>query len=340
MRDPGTGTTFPHRMQQPSADSSAPAARAVDPTGRILLVSPCRNEQDYMRRTLDAVLGQTCPPTVWVIVDDGSTDATPAILADYAARHPCLRIVQREDRGKRSVGPGVIEAFYAGLDTVDLGEFEFVCKLDLDLDLPRDYFERLIGRMRAEPRLGSCSGKPFYKDAAGREVAEFCDDEIVVGMTKLYRVQCFREIGGFVRQVMWDGIDSHRCRLLGWTARSSGDAELRFEHLRPMGSSDANVLRGRRRHGLGQYFMGTSPLYLLASAVRRLFQQPYVVGAAVMVWGYVAAWWRREPRYDDLEFRRFLRSYQRRSLVFGKRRTIAAIERETAARWQASHRRP
>lgn len=312
----------------------------IDPRGRILLVSPCRNEQDYMRRTLDAVLGQTRPPTVWVIVDDGSTDRTPAILAEYAAAHPCLRIVRREDRGKRSVGPGVIEAFYAGLATVDLAEFEYVCKLDLDLDLPRDYFERLLQHMAAEPRLGSCSGKPFYRDAAGREVDEFCDSEIVVGMTKFYRVACFQEIGGFVRQVMWDGIDSHRCRLLGWTARSYDDRALRFEHLRPMGSSDANVLRGRARHGMGQYFMGTAPLYLLASAVRRLGQAPYVVGAATMLWHYCRAWWRGEPRYDDLEFRRFLRSYQRRALVFGKRRTIAAIERETAPRWLARHPQP
>jgi glycosyltransferase involved in cell wall biosynthesis len=324
-----------------ASHASEPAAAArIDPTGRILLVSPCRNEQDYMRRTLDAVLGQTCPPTVWVIVDDGSTDATPAILADYAARHPCLRIVRREDRGKRSVGPGVIEAFYAGLDTVALDEFEYVAKLDLDLDLPRDYFERLVARMHAEPRLGSCSGKPFYRDRAGREVAEFCDSEIVVGMTKFYRVACFREIGGFVRQVMWDGIDSHRCRLLGWTARSYDDPELRFEHLRPMGSSDANVLRGRARHGMGQYFMGSAPAYFLASAVRRLAQEPYVIGAATMLWHYFKAWWRNEPRYDDLEFRKFLRSYQRRALLFGKRRTIAAIERQTAARWQQHHGRP
>lgn len=324
-----------NQASAPDTPAPRPAAR-----GRILLVSPCRNEQDYMRRTLDAVLGQTCPPTTWVIVDDGSTDATPAILAEYAARHACLRIVRREDRGKRSVGPGVIEAFYAGLDSVDLADYEYVCKLDLDLDLPRDYFEQLLARMQAEPRLGSCSGKPFYRDASGREIAEFCDSEIVVGMTKFYRVACFQEIGGFVRQVMWDGIDSHRCRLLGWTARSYDDPSLRFEHLRPMGSSDANVLRGRARHGMGQYFMGTAPSYMLASALRRLTQAPYVVGAATMLWHYLRAWWRGEPRYDDLEFRRFLRSYQRRALVLGKRRTIAAIEQATAARWRARHPEP
>jgi len=101
-------------------------------------------------------------PALWVIVDDGSSDATPAILADYAARYDFIRVVRREDRGRRSVGPGVIEAFYAGYDTIDPKQFDYLCKLDLDLDLPPRYFELLMERMEALPRLGTCSGKPYY----------------------------------------------------------------------------------------------------------------------------------------------------------------------------------
>lgn len=290
-----------------------------------------------MRRTLDAVCGQTHLPARWIIVDDGSTDDTPAILAEYAARHSFIVVVRREDRGKRSVGPGVIEAFYAGLEGVDLAEFEFVCKLDLDLDLPLDYFERLIARMRDNPRIGSCSGKPFYVADSGQHIPEWCDNEIVVGMTKFYRVTCFEEIGGFVLQVMWDGIDSHRCRMLGWIASSYDEPELRFEHLRPMGSSDANLLRGRRRHGAGQYFMGTSVAYMAASALRRLLQPPYLIGSMVMAWGYVSAWLRSDSRYEDREFRKFLRSYQWSTIWRGKPRTIARIEAERKPVWIAQH---
>jgi biofilm PGA synthesis N-glycosyltransferase PgaC len=94
----------------------------------------------YMRRTLDSVIAQTVRPALWVIVDDGSTDDTPQILADYTARHDWIRVVPKPDRGHRAVGPGVIEAFYAGLATIDLGDFDYLCKLDLDLDLPVGYF--------------------------------------------------------------------------------------------------------------------------------------------------------------------------------------------------------
>src|SRR5687767_12861521 len=122
----------------------------MEPGRRYVLLSPCRDEAALMRRTLDSVAAQTVPPASWVVIDDGSTDATPAILEEYGRRLPYLRVVRRADRGKRSVGPGVIEAFYAGLETVDLDEFDYLCKLDLDLDLPPRYFERLMERMERQ----------------------------------------------------------------------------------------------------------------------------------------------------------------------------------------------
>ena len=189
---------------------------SADPRAYVV-VSPGRNEAKFMRRTLDSVVAQTLRPALWVIVDDGSTDESPEILADYAARHDWIRVVRREDRGHRAVGPGVIDAFYAGWETVDTSAFTYLCKLDLDLDLPERYFEGLIEEMEKDPRLGTCSGKAYYYDAQGQRVWERMGDEMSVGASKFYRRDCFEAIGGFVREVMWDGIDCHKARQLGWT---------------------------------------------------------------------------------------------------------------------------
>jgi len=298
-------------------------------TRRYVVISPCRNELQYVKKTLDSVIGQSVPPALWVIVDDGSTDGTSDILADYEGRYDFIKVVRREDRGRRAVGPGVIEALYAGLEDVDLNQFDYLCKLDLDLDLPGTYFEILMERMEQDPRLGTCSGKPYYRDSqSGDLVSERCGDEMSVGMTKFYRTQCFQEIGGFVREVMWDGIDCHRCRMLGWKACSWDEPELRFIHLRQMGSSQQSIYTGRLRWGFGQYFMGSSLLYLTASAVYRMVERPVVIGGLCMWWGYVRAWLRRTPRYQDVEFRKFLRKYQRRCLVFGKHRATEMTNRE------------
>ena len=305
---------------------------------RYLVVSPCRDEGKFIRRTLDSVAGQSVKPALWVVVDDGSTDDTPRILAEYAARLPWLRVVRRTDRGGRSIGPGVIDAFYAGLETVGLDGFDYVCKLDMDLDLPPRYFEHLMLRMEREPRLGCTSGKPwFHHPDTGVLTSEGIGDEMSVGASKFYRVECFREIGGFVRQVMWDGIDCHRARMLGWIVESVGEEPLRFLHLRPMGSSHRGILHGRVRWGFGQWFMGTSPLFILASALYRAPRHPVLTGSLAMLWGYLSSAIRRAPRYDDLEFRRFLRRYQRRSLLAGKPAAARRMSDERAEAWTAAH---
>jgi poly-beta-1,6-N-acetyl-D-glucosamine synthase len=304
------------------------------PGRRYVLITACRDEGAFARRTLDSVVTQSVRPALWVIVDDGSSDATPTILAEYAARFDFIRVVRREDRGRRSVGPGVIEAFYAGYETIDPLDFDYLCKLDLDLDLPPRYFELLMRRMESEPRLGTCSGKPYYRDADGRLSREDCGDEVSIGQTKFYRVECFLQIGGFVREVMWDGIDCHRCRMLGWMARSYDDPELRVMHLRPMGSSEKGIVIGRMRHGRGQYYMGTGLAYMTASSLYRMLQPPRVVGGLAMWWGYMSSLVRRARRYEDPAFRRFLRSYQWDCLVLGKASATRRLDERRAARWR------
>ena len=255
-------------------------------TGKYALISPCRDESAFMRRTLESVLRQSVLPAVWVIVDDGSTDQTPNILAQYAAKYPFIKIVTRPDRGNRKLGGGVIDAFYTGYEAINPAEYDYICKLDLDLDLPKNYFETMMLRMEQNPRIGTCSGKPYYTHD-GKTVSEMCGDENSVGMIKFYRTTCFQQIGGFVRELMWDGIDGHRCRMLGWVAVSWSDPSLRFVHLRPMGTSDKNWWTGRERHGIGQYFMGSSFVYMLASAAYRMSRPPVVAGGLAMLWGYV-----------------------------------------------------
>jgi len=314
---------------------------------RYCLITPCRDEARYARRTLEAVVGQTERPARWVIVDDGSKDETPALLAEYAQRTPWMRVVRRADRGERRVGGGVIDAFYAGYETIDPRQFDYLCKLDLDLDLPPGYFAGLMDRMERDPRIGTCSGKPYFFPPgrpddrvafplaeASQLVSERTGDENSVGMTKFYRTGCFEQIGGFVREVMWDGIDGHRCRQRGWIAVSWDDPELRFVHLRPMGTSHRSWWTGRVRHGFGQYFMGTGPFYMLASAVFRMSRPPLVVGGLGMAYGYFRSMARRVPRYGDVEFRRFLRRYQWACLVKGKRRATAELNARQAPLWR------
>jgi glycosyltransferase involved in cell wall biosynthesis len=283
------------------------------PHHRILIISACRDEEATLERTIACMKQQTLAPVRWIVVDDGSTDRTPQILEQARRDIPWLRVVRRSDRGYRKVGGGVIDAFYAGLESADV-EYDFISKMDVDLEISPRYLERIMSYFDLDPKLAAASGKVFRPEGGGY-VEEFMIDEMVAGQFKLYRRHCFEEIGGFVREVMWDGIDFHQARIHGYRTASLPDDELRIIHLRLMGSSDKNVYVGRLRWGRGQWFMGSTFPYILASGALRMKEKPYVLGGLTIIAGYLTAAAKREKRFEDPVFRKHLRRWQYRRLL-------------------------
>ena len=288
---------------------------------RYLLISPCRDEADYLERTIDSVAAQSVPPSKWLIVDDGSTDETPEILAQAAQKYPFVQIVTRSDRGARSVGRGVIDAFYHGLSQVNLDDYDYVCKLDTDLEFKPRYFERCFEHFEQDPWLGTVSGKLHLRNGRGELELERTGDENSVGPAKLFRTQCFKDIGGFVREVCWDGIDGHMARMKGWIACSIDEPELEIVHLRQMGSSHKGLWHGRQRWGRGKYFMGSTPYYMAAVSLYRMAEKPYLLSGLGILVGYVKARLSNAPRMQDAEYLAFLRKFEREALLYGKSRT-------------------
>jgi hypothetical protein len=171
------------------------------------------------------------------------------------------------------------------------------------------YLEIMLARLEGEPDLAAVSGKVFRPEEKGF-VEEFIIDEMVAGQFKLYKREAFDAIGGFTQTILWDGIDIHRCRMKGYRTLSFHDAEARLIHHRLMGSSDANVFRGRVRLGRGIWFMGYHPLYAVSSGLFRMHERPYVIGGAIIIAAYFYAAIRGEPRFPDPEFIANLRSWQ------------------------------
>ena len=223
-----------------------------------VLVSPCKDEAEYIEKTLRSIARQTVKPVQWVIVDDGSRDDSMTIVAQYQAELPFIKVVQR-DTGARQVGAGVIQAFNAGLAAVDV-PYDVICKFDVDLELPERYFEIMLERMAADPRLGTCSGKAYYRHPkTGAPVSELCGDETSVGMIKFYRRACFEAIGGFVADNGWDMFDGHQARWHGWRAGKLGRPGDPLHPPAPDGVEPEEHHHGRARHGDAQYRIGSHP---------------------------------------------------------------------------------
>ena len=279
----------------------------------LAVISPVRDEAQFIRKTLDAMLAQTVLPQEWLFVDDGSKDDTRAIVESYAAQHPWIHVVSRGDRGFRQLGSGVIAAFNFGRENLKSRDYRYIAKLDGDMSFPPRYLETMLLKLETDPRLAAVSGKVFRPEKSGF-VEEYMIDEMVAGQFKLYKRSAFDDIGGFTRTILWDGIDIHRCRIKGYKTQSFFDPDARLIHHRLMGSSDTNVFKGRMRLGRGIWFMGYHPLYALASGLFRMKERPYVLGGLIIAASFAWAALRREPQLDDTQFIRDLRRWQMQQL--------------------------
>ena len=285
---------------------------------RIVIVAPVRDEAEYLQGTIDSLVAQKLKPVEWLLVDDGSTDETYAIAERASREHPWIRVIKRQDLGVRAVGPGVVEAFYFGYDQIETKEYDYICKMDGDIEIGPEYFSTLVEYFEKDPQLGSASGKIFI-EADGGLVEERASDEMVAGMVNFYRRECFEGIGGFVRQVHWDGIAYHKARITGWRTRSVRNPKLAIIHKRLMGSSHQGIWHGRMRWGRGQYFMGTHPVYIVPMGVYRMAEKPFIIGGLGIICGYFKAMLEGMQRYEEPGFRESLHAWQFEKLKIGTR---------------------
>jgi poly-beta-1,6-N-acetyl-D-glucosamine synthase len=278
---------------------------------RYIIITPVRNEEQYLERTVESVLSQTILPAEWVIVNDGSTDQTGVIIDRYAAQCPWIRAVHRANRGFRKAGGGVIEAFYDGYNSLRTDDWEFIVKLDGDLTFAPDYFEQCFAHFSSEPRLGIGGGE-IYHDLGGQLKLEANPAFHVRGATKIYRRACWEGIGGLCVAPGWDTVDEVKANMFGWSTHSF--PELRLIHHRFTGSAEG-LLRDRVKHGVACYVSGYHPLFVAAKCVSRLAQKPYLIGAAAILYGFLKGHLTHAPRVTDARVIRYIRAQQLRRLI-------------------------
>jgi glycosyltransferase involved in cell wall biosynthesis len=215
--------------------------------GSYVLITPARNEAQYIELTLKSVVAQDVLPLKWVIVSDGSTDGTDGIVAGYAAEHPWIELVRMPERKERNFA-GKVLAFNAGYDQVKEMEFDAVGSVDADASFEPDYFAFLLEKLAEDPRLGLAGTR--FKEAIGYGYDyRFVSIEHVTGICQLFRRQCFEDIGGYVpvKEGAIDRIANIAARMKGWKTRTF--TEKSYFHHRQMGTAQQSGLRVRFRDG-------------------------------------------------------------------------------------------
>ena len=277
-----------------------------------VVITPVRDEAEHIVETIRSLAEQTVRPEQWIIVDDGSSDDTGAIIDRYAGIHPWITCVHRSNRGFRDPDIGAIGAFLEGCDAIRVTDWQFIVNLDGDLSLAPAYFERCFDEFTKDPRLGIGGGTLLLHSPDGLPVVERVPEFHVRGATKIYRKACWDAIGGLAAVPGWDTFDEIKANMLGWRTRSFSD--ITGLHLRPTGAAGGGW-RDAVKNGRSDYFLGYHPLFMIAKCLKRLCQRPYLANGLGHFVGYASGYLRRRRRVADKRFVKYLRQQQMRRLL-------------------------
>jgi poly-beta-1,6-N-acetyl-D-glucosamine synthase len=277
----------------------------MNPT-RYVVITPVRDEETYLPRSIESMVAQSVRPQEWVIVNDGSKDGTGEIAEQAARQFSWIQVVHRTDRGYRKWGGGIIAAFYDGFHSLHCKDWEFMSKLDGDLSFEPSYFEGTFKKFAENPKIG-IGGGVLYHYEGERKVLEVNPTFHVRGGAKIFRRACWEAIGGLWVGPGSDTVDEVKANMLGWTTMSFSD--LHMIHHRPTGSSWGRW-GGIVKDGTISYVSGYHPLFMMAKLAAGLARRPYVIGSVAQAYGYVKAYLKRVPRVDDPRLIRYLRQQQ------------------------------
>jgi len=275
---------------------------------KYVLITPARNEERFIAKTLDSVVAQTLLPARWIIVNDGSTDRTAEIVESYAKRYPWIELIHRSQRPDRNFA-GKADAFNAGFERVRSVPFEVIGNIDADISFDRDYFEFLVGKFFEFPGLG-VAGTPMEEANYQALKDSFYNENDVFGACQLFRRACFEEVGGYT-PIKWGGIDwvaVRTARLNGWQTRSFH--EKLFYHHRQMGATDSNTWKARFDYGRKDYFLGNHPLWQIFRVGFQMMKRPYLLGGLLLLSGYFYSFASRMERPVPPELLKFHRQEQ------------------------------
>ena len=271
-----------------------------------VLITPARNEESFIEKTIQSVISQSVLPRKWVIVSDGSVDRTDNIVKQYLSANRWIDFLRLPEQRERSFAAKA-NCFDSGYQRIRNIDYDVIGNLDADISFEKDYLEFLLEKFSQNAKLG-VAGTPFMENGYSSVTDSFEGEKHVAGGCQLFRRECFEDIGGYIP--IKDGIDwvaVTTARMKGWKTQSF--KEKYFFHYRSLGTGESNTTAAIFKYGRKDYNLGGHPLWIFLRVLYRMTRKPYITGGAILMSGYVWAFLRRE-RYISRELMKFHRKEQ------------------------------
>ena len=252
------------------------------------LITAAKNEAPHIELTMQSVIAQECKPICWVIVNDGSTDATEAIVSKYLREAKFIHLISNLPRDKRDFGAKA-RALKQALDylTKNNAACKYLGTLDADISFKPDYYKCLIRRMESESNYGITSGV-CYESENGQWVYDHPNPEWCCGgQAQVFRSHLYNEFGGYPELPLGgeDTVLEYLVREKGYNVRAFTDCI--FHHHKKTSFSGNKGLRDYFLQGKQSYLWGSRFIYELIKSAARARRKPYLLSGIWRLLGYV-----------------------------------------------------
>jgi SAM-dependent methyltransferase len=275
---------------------------------RYVLITPARNEEAHIEKTIQSVISQTILPKICVIVSDVSTDHTDEIVKRYRDNYDFIRLFRREADTSRDFASKVY-AIRAGVEQLDGIEYDFIGNLDADITFDPEYYERLFEIFGENLKLGIAGGMCF-ETRNGKWTRQRTNVEWSVGgYVQMFRRECYDNIGGYLplQKGGEDAVAEVMARKNEWEVKTF--PQLKIFHHRETGTEGQSFCSARISLGMQRYSLGYMLWFEIARCLSRI-RKSYVLAEVLTLWGYILAFLRRDEIAVPEDVRKHIRQEQ------------------------------
>ena len=278
---------------------------------KILVIIPVFNEEKNLEKCLNSFLNQTYSITQITVVNDGSTDNTPSIVKSLSKKYDSINFVSKDDSESfAKPGSKIIKAFNFGIKK-SIKDFDLIGKFDGDIQIPKNYFEKMVNTFKNNKKVGLASGTLSTYINNSWKAETIYEKNHVRGGIKLYNKSTFKKIGGLSESMGWDSLDE--LKIYSNNLKTFVDNKLICRQLRKTGERCKDEIyykQGRVMYLLGYDFI----LCIIGSikfSIKRFSFYPFFQST----YSYLKSLIKKEKKIVTNKFSKFVRSYRYKMIL-------------------------